>query len=105
MKSSTSEEVGRAVPEGFALPWNTTVTMADAWAAEFAEAERIRLERHRDAQRRHRARNAEIRGQVVKAIKADDRRRVTTDCAPHSTLPKITAAGKFAYAGYDGSEM
>ncbi len=25
-----------AVPEGFTLPWNTTVTMADVWAEQIA---------------------------------------------------------------------
>ena len=30
------KDIGSAVPEGFVLPWNTTRTMADVWAAEWA---------------------------------------------------------------------
>lgn len=85
------------------FPWNTTVTMADVWADEFAAAEARRLEKKRESQRRYRARNAQIRQQVIKDRKAADRRLVVADWN-HSNLPKITPAGKFAYAGYDGSE-
>ncbi len=28
------EDEGRAVPEGFTLPWNTTRTMADVWVED-----------------------------------------------------------------------
>ena len=95
---------GTGVPEGFTLPWNTTRSLAEVWADDFAAEEGKRRERRREIQRRHRAKNAEIRGQVAKAIKADDRRRVTAAYRPYSNLPKVTPAGKLAYAGYDGEE-
>lgn len=83
-----------------ALPWNTTVTLAEVWAAEFAEAERIRLERKQQVQKRYRARNAAIRQQSAKAVETTIVQRVV-----HADkLPKLTASGKFAYAGYDGAE-
>lgn len=69
-----------AVPEGFTLPWNTTVTMADVWAAEKAEANRLK------ASRLHRA-NRERREQALE----------------HRTA-YVTAAGKAAFAGYDEAE-
>lgn len=45
---------GTGVPEGFTLPWNTTVTMADVWrrsldTAAKAKAEKAELRRLADA--------------------------------------------------------
>lgn len=34
---------GTSVPEGFTLPWNTTVTMADVWAAKPELQKRVSL--------------------------------------------------------------
>lgn len=95
---------GTGVPEGFTLPWNLTVSLADVWAAEFAAAERIRLERRRETQRRYRAKMAGVRVDAAKAAKADVRRRLHSDYKRHSNVPAITPAGKIAYAGYEGDE-
>lgn len=71
---------GTAVPGDFRLPWNTTRSMADVWADERREAQRIRAQRlHRVNRERHSA-NLEAR-QVY-----------------------VTSAGKAAFAGYDKLE-
>lgn len=69
-----------AVPGGFTLPWNTTRTMADVWAAEKLEAQRVR------SQRMNRA------------------KRERSEAALAARKVYVTPAGKSAFAGYDPLE-
>lgn len=66
---------GTGVPEGFTLPWNVTVTMADVWAGEFAEHERIRIERKAQVQKQARARNAELRAEAERVADRERQKR------------------------------
>lgn len=86
MKPPTLDRKALAVPEGFQLPWNTTRTMADVWAAKASEtAEQRRL----DAKAREAARQRQYL--------ADYQRR-------QNNAGPVMVAGKVAYAGYDGDE-
>ena len=38
--TTPSEQTGCAVPEGFVFPWNTTVTLEDAWARDAQPVQR-----------------------------------------------------------------
>ena len=71
---------GTGVPEGFTLPWNTTVTMADVWSGQRAEANRIKAYRMNLANRDRHERELEDRKTYV------------------------TSSGKKAFAGYDEAE-
>lgn len=78
----TPKDTGTAVPEGFSLPWNTTRTLADAWAETRAKLSA-----------------AGKRGAEVRAAKA--RKQFVED---YQERRKLTKAGKVAFAGYDRSE-
>lgn len=77
--TASNKRAGKAVPEGFTLPWNTTVTMADVWRVSLDGAARRKAER------------AELWRQADEAAALS--RRIDR--------PKITPSGKIAYAGCD----
>ena len=72
--------MGTSVSSDFRLPWNTTRSMADAWADERREANRIKAYRMHAANRE-------------RSDKALEARRIY-----------LTTSGKAAFAGYDGTE-
>lgn len=50
---TTPPKLGTAVPEGFTLPWNRTVTMADVWADKIADHRKTRREQYARKRAKH----------------------------------------------------
>ncbi len=80
---------GTSVHEGFTLPWNTTRTMSDVLAEYDAKAEQ------------RRAQSVERE----KKLRLERQRQFVAEYQRRANLPPVTAAGKLAYAGYDGEEV
>ena len=80
---------GTSVPEGFTLPWNTARTMSDVLAEYDAKTEQRRAQSVE--------REKKLRLERQRQFVADYQQR-------RANLPPVTAAGKLAYAGYDGEE-
>ena len=58
---TTPPDIGTAVPEGFTLPWNRTVTMADVWADKIAAKRKSWREQYVRKRARYTRHNARIR--------------------------------------------
>lgn len=78
-------EFSGAVGEGFSLPWNRTVTLADVWAAE------------------RKPRNQNSEAQRAKAMKSVAARRVRQMVAMQAAVQR-TVSGKLPFAGYDATD-